>query len=101
MAHRLEQSGLRIFSTVTFPLAGAYSWREGHSELPYGPQDGHLASGETLDKVLADIPEARFIYVDTKRQPVTVPSDDVSRYAPDAFVLFPLAAPLKDQCKVH
>jgi hypothetical protein len=100
MAHRLEQSGISVFSTITFPLAGRYDWREGPNEMPFGPQDFHLASGETLDKMLADVPEARFIYVDTKRQRITL-TDDASRFAVEAFVLFPTARPLKDECKAH
>jgi len=101
MAARLEQSGIRIFCLVTFPLAGNSFWRGVHSELLWKPVDGHLASGETFDKLIATIPQAKFIYVDTKRQRVHLPSQDVSNYSVDAFLLFPSAAPMKNDCAVH
>jgi hypothetical protein len=98
MALRLEESGIRIFCLVTFPLAGRSFWRGNENELPFTAQDGHLASGETLDKVLATVPQARFIYVDTKRERVRLPSQDVSNFAVDAFLLFPSATPMKNHC---
>lgn len=101
MALRLEQSGIRIFCLVTFPLAGRSSWRGYQSELLWKPNDGRLASGETFDEVLATVPQARFIYVDTKRQHVRLPSTDVSNFAVDAFLLFPSATPMTNHCPVH
>jgi len=47
MALRLEQSGIKAFSVVTFPLSGRSFWRGHESELPWTATDGHLASGET------------------------------------------------------
>jgi hypothetical protein len=101
MALRLEQSGVRIFCLVTLPLAGRSSWRGAHSELPWKPSDGSLASVETFDKVLATVPLARFIYVDTKRQRVRLPVTDVSNFAIDAFLLFPSATPMRNDCVEH
>jgi hypothetical protein len=60
MALRLEESGIRIFCLVTFPLAGRSFWRGNENELPFTPKDGRLASGETLDKLLTTVPGARF-----------------------------------------
>lgn len=100
-ALRLEQAGIRVFSVVTFPLAGRSSWRGDQSELFWTPKDGHLASGETLDLLLLTVPQARFLYIDRKRQRVRLPSQDVSNFAVDGFVLFPSATPLKDQCEAR
>jgi hypothetical protein len=98
LALRLEESGVRIFCLVTFPLAGRTSWRGDQNELPWTANDGRLASGETLDKLLATVPQARFIYIDTKRERVRLPSQDVSNFAVDAFLLFPSATPMKNHC---
>jgi hypothetical protein len=74
MALRLEQSGIKALSIVTFPLAGRSFWRGQESELPWTAIYGHLASGETLDQVLSAVPGTRFLYIDTKRQRVRLPS---------------------------
>jgi hypothetical protein len=99
MALRLDRFGIKTFNVITFPLAGRSSWRGQESDLPWMAGDGHLASGETLDRVLAAAPEARFLYIDPKRESPRLPSDDISRMAVDAFVLFPYATPLKDDCR--
>jgi hypothetical protein len=101
MALRLEQSGLRTFSVVAFPLSGRSFWRGHSSELLWKASDGHLSSGETLDKMLVTVPDASFIFVDPKRERVRLPSQDVSNYAVDAFVLFPLGTPMKNACLMH
>jgi hypothetical protein len=98
MAARVEQSGVKVFSVVTFPLAGQSFWRGGRSDLLWEPKDGHLASGETLDKVLAAAPRAKFVYVDRSREHVRIPSQDISNYKVDGFVLFPSGEALKDEC---
>jgi hypothetical protein len=98
MAARVEQSGVKVFSVVTFPLTGQSFWRGSRSDLLWGPKDGHLASGETLDKVLADAPRAKFIYLDRSREHVRIPSQDISNYKVDGFVLFPSGEALKDEC---
>jgi hypothetical protein len=98
MALRLEQSGIKVFSLVTFPLAGRSFWRGKQSELPWTANDGRLASGETLDQVLLTVPQARFLYVDTKRERVRLPSQDVSNFAVDAVLLFPSATQMKNHC---
>jgi hypothetical protein len=98
VALRLERSGIKMFSVVTFPLAGRSFWRGRASELPWTPGDGRLESGETLDKVLAAAPEANFFYIDTKRQRALLPSEDISHYAVDAFLLFRSAAPMTNRC---
>jgi hypothetical protein len=98
MAMRIEQSGILTFSMVTFPLAGHSFWRGTQSVIPWQPSDGHLASGETLDKIIASAPQAKFIYIDAKRERVRLPSQDVSNYAVDAFLLFPSGTPMHTDC---
>jgi hypothetical protein len=98
LAARLDRAGLRTFNVITFPLAGRSAWRGRRMELPWTAADGHLTSGEPLDHVLAAIPAARFLYIDAKRERVTPPSQDLSRAAPDAFLLFSTATPMRETC---
>jgi hypothetical protein len=99
MAARLEQSGLKVFSVVTFPLAGQYFWRGSRSDILWAAKDGHLSNGETLDKVVAATPDAKFFYVDRSRQPLhSFPSTDISNFKVDEFVFFPSGEALKDEC---
>jgi hypothetical protein len=98
MAARVGQSGVRVFSVVTFPLAGQSFWRGSRSDLLWEPKDGHLASGETLDKLLAAAPGAKLVYVDRSRENGRIPSQDISNYKVDGFVLFPSGEALKDEC---
>jgi hypothetical protein len=98
MALRLERSGVTQFSMVTFPLAGASWWRGQHSDLPWTPDDGHLASGESMQTLLDSVPKARFLYVDTTRTRVRLPSQDISNYVVDGFLLFPSAQPMRNYC---
>jgi hypothetical protein len=101
VALRLERAGIKTVSVVTFPLAGRSFWRGRESELPWTAGDGHLESGETLDKVLSAAPEASFLYIDTKRQHALLPSEDISHYAVDGFLLFRSAAPMTNRCATH
>jgi hypothetical protein len=98
VALRLERAGVTQFSIVTFPLAGASSWRGQHSDLPWTAGDGHLASGESMQTLLDSVPNARFLYVDTSRTRVRLPSQDISNYVVDGFVLFPSAQPMRNHC---
>ena len=98
MALRLQRSGIRVYSMATFPLGGSSFWRGSHSDLLWQPADGHLASGESLDKVLTAAPQAKFFYVDKAREHVRLPSQDVSNYTVDAFLLFHSATAMKDEC---
>jgi hypothetical protein len=98
MAMRLEQAGVKLFSVMMFPLAGKSSWRGDVWDFPWQPSDGHLSSGETLDKVLASVPQARFIYIVVNRERVRMPTTDVSHLGVDAFLLFPSGTPLIDHC---
>jgi hypothetical protein len=99
VALRLARLGVTQFSIVTFPLAGASWWRGQHSDLPWTPDDGHLASGESMQKLLDSVPTARFLYVDTSRTQVRLPSQDISNYVVDGFLLFPSAQPMRNHCK--
>jgi hypothetical protein len=98
VALRLERSGVTQFSIVTFPLAGASWWRGQHSDLPWTPDDGRLASGESMQSLLDAVPMARFLYVDTTRTHVRLPSQDISNYVVDGFLLFPTARPMRNHC---
>jgi hypothetical protein len=104
VAARLEQSGVKIFCLVTFPLEGTSFWRGARTELPWKPVNGHLTSGETLDHVLKSAPRARFLYADvkdTKGKHIRLPSLDVSNFNVDAFLLFPSTSPMEDECTGH
>src|SRR5262249_4388995 len=98
MALRLDRSGVKTFNVISFPLAGRSRWRGQEGDLLWTAEDGHLASGETLDRVLAAAPAARFLYIDTKHESPRLPSDDVSKMAVDAFLLFSSASAMKNYC---
>ena len=91
LALRLEQAGVKVFSLVTFPLSGRSRWRGREWELPWTAGDASLENGGPL-------PQAAFLYVDPKRQPVKLPSQDVTRFNVDAFLLFPVATAMEDRC---
>jgi hypothetical protein len=98
MALRLQRSGIKIYSVATFPLAGSSFWRGSHRDLLWQPADGHLASGETMDKLLAAAPQAKFFYIDKSQESARLPSQDISNFIVDAFLLFPSASAMKDEC---
>jgi hypothetical protein len=98
MALRLEKAGIRIFCLETFPLAGNTSWRGRQEPVYYTAKDGHLASGEKLDEVVASSHQAQFIYVDIQRQRVRLPTEDANQRIVDALILFPSGTPMKDHC---
>jgi len=98
VAQRLEAAGLKVYTVITQPLGGASRWRGQTGELMWTAADGHLATGETMDAVLKAAPGAHFIYVDPRTERTAVPSDDIGRMAPDAFVLFGRATPMPDSC---
>jgi hypothetical protein len=97
-ALRLERAGIREFSVITTPLTGHMFWRLQRGEIYGDASDGHLASGETLDKVLAGVPGARLLYIDSKREHARLPSEDMSKMATDAFLLFRDGTPMADRC---
>jgi hypothetical protein len=98
MALRLEQAGLRVYSVALFPLSGRTRWRSGESELLWTAKDGSLADGESLDRVLAGLAEGTLLYIDPRRQKIRLPSQDVSGYGVDAFLLFGRASPMGNSC---
>jgi hypothetical protein len=98
MALRLEQAGVKIFCIETLPLGGDTFWRDRHQPVYYEAKDNRLASGETLDKVLASAPQAKFIYVDRPRQRVRLATEDANNRVIDALILFPSGTPMTNHC---
>lgn len=98
LALRLVDAGATVFSLMAFPLSGHWSWRGRDGEMFWTPMDGHLASGETFDQVLASAPEAQWFYVDRTRQRLTLPSQDMSAYDVDAYLIFAGATPMDNHC---
>jgi hypothetical protein len=98
LALRLEQAGVRVFSLVTYPLSGRSHWRGRESEMPYTATDGSLASGETLDQVLAAASGAALLYVDPRQQRIRLPSQDATAFVVDAYLLLASATAMQDHC---
>ena len=99
MAARLERSGLRIFTLITFPLSGKSFWRGRADEMLWQANDGHISSGETLDRVIASANEEEYLYIDAHKEHLRLPSQDVSNYDADGFLLFAVGHPMTDQCR--
>ncbi|MGI8553118.1 MAG: hypothetical protein ACR2PL_20375 [Dehalococcoidia bacterium] len=100
-ALRLNRAGIKVFSVVTIPLTGRSSWRGHEGELMWTASDGSLSSGETLDIVLASSPASTLLYIDPRREPVKLPSQDLSRSRADAFLLFAHGTPAENRCAVR
>ncbi len=98
LALRLQTSGISVYSVVTFPLSGKSFWRGQSGDMMWSAADGHLASGVTFDKLLAAKPAASLLYIETKREHATLPSQDISRYAVDAFLLFRSTTAMTNHC---
>jgi hypothetical protein len=98
VALRLDKAGLRVYSVVTYPLAGSVRWRTGVMELPWTAEDGSVESRETLSHVIAALPPRTLFYIDPKRQRIRLPSQDVTAYSVDGFLLYPLATPMENHC---
>jgi hypothetical protein len=98
LALRLVDAGAKVFSLMTVPLSGRWSWRGRAGEMFWTPKDGHIEGGETLDRVLAAAPEAKWLYVDRARQRLTLPSQDMTAFDVDAYLLFAGATPMDDHC---
>jgi hypothetical protein len=97
-ALRMERAGIKVFSMVTLPLTGRSNWRGREGELMWTASDGSLASGETLDRVLASSAETAFLYIDPKREKVRLPSQDLTRSGADAFLLFARGTASENRC---
>jgi len=98
LALRLEQANLEVFSLVVFPLSGRSRWRGSEGELPWTAGDGWLSGGDTLDKVFASVPGAKWLYVDPRRQRVELPSREISGFTADGFLLPATGAPMEYEC---
>jgi hypothetical protein len=94
----LERLGVTQFLMAMFSLAGALWWRGQHSDLPWTAGDGHLASGESMQTLLDAVPKARFLCIDTSRTRVRLPSQDISNYVVDGFLLSPSGQPTRNHC---
>jgi hypothetical protein len=98
MALRLQESGVKVFSVATFPLSGRFSWRGQQGEMMWTAQDGSMANGETMDKFLAKFQHPALLYVDPKQERVILPSQDVTRSGPDAFLLITTGTAMENRC---
>jgi hypothetical protein len=98
MALRLQESGVKVFSLATFPLSGRFSWRGQQGEMMWTAQDGGMANGETMDKFLAKVQHPGLLYVDPKQERVILPSQDVTRSGPDAFLLITTGTAMENRC---
>ena len=100
MALRLQQAGVRIFCIETLPLDGSTFWRGRAMPVYYTAKEGHLASGETFEQLLAGSPQARFVHVDPQRERAHLPTQDANKFVVDAWVLFPSGTPMTNHCPV-
>jgi hypothetical protein len=101
MALRLDRAGIKVFSLVTFPLNGRSNWRGHEGEFMWTASDGSLSNGLTLDRVLASDPASEFLYIDPRREPVKLPSQDLTRSHADAFLLLAHGTPAENRCAVR
>jgi len=100
-AMRLEAAGLKIATIIAFPLSGTFAWRGHREDMMWTAEDGHLASGEKFDKLLAAAHQPNLLYIDTAKEKASIPSDDITRYRPDGFLLIRTATPLDDRCTAN
>ena len=98
LALRLQESGIKVFSVATFPLSGRFSWRGQQGEMMWTARDGTMANGETMDKFLAKVQHPALLYVDPKQERVMLPSQDVTRSQPDAFLLITTGSAMDNRC---
>jgi hypothetical protein len=98
VALRLQNAGLKVYAVITTPLEGRFWWRGQSGDFLGGPSDGELSTGETMDKVLAAAPAARYFRIDPLTERKAVPSSDVSKMKPDFFVLFRKSTPMTNSC---
>ena len=61
-------------------------------------QDGSMANRETMDKFLAKVQHPALLYVDPKQERVMLPSQDVTRSGPDAFLLITTGTAMENRC---
>jgi hypothetical protein len=100
MALRLQEAGIKVFALATFPLSGRYAWRGRESETMWSAEDGSLPNGQTLDKFLTEVHQPPLLYFDATRERVKIPSDDINRSLPDAFLLITASTPMENRCAV-
>jgi hypothetical protein len=98
LALRLERVGIKVFSLITFPLAGRSNWRGHERDFMWTASDGSLSNGLTLDRALASDPGREFLYIDPRREPVKLPSQDLTRSRADAFLVLAHGTPAENRC---
>ncbi len=89
---------MRVFSLVTIPLTGRWSWRGREGDLIWSAADGGLSTGEKFDALLASSPGTALLYIEPKREPARMPTSDLTRSRPDAFLLFARGTAAEDSC---
>jgi hypothetical protein len=109
LSDRLEKSGIKVYRTFCYALAGSSLWREHSIKLPAGPaaSDFTLSSGGTLDDVLRSAPDSEFFYFDFAKgaqlrihipyDPRRPPPENASGQF-DSYIFLRKATPMKDQC---
>jgi hypothetical protein len=98
MALRLQRAGIKGFSLLTLPLEGEAFWRGRTVPTYWTPEDAHLSTGETLDRVVAAAPDARSFFVDLQRERIRLPGEDLNRMTVDAVLLFRSGTPMAERC---
>ena len=98
LALRLGRSGIKVFSLVTLPLTGRWSWRGSGGEFLWTASDGSFSNGDTFDRVLTSAPGAKFLYIDPRQERAKLPSQDLTRSGADAFLLFAHGTPAENHC---
>ncbi|MEZ5355905.1 MAG: hypothetical protein R2762_25005 [Bryobacteraceae bacterium] len=97
-ALRLEQAGAKVYSVAMFPLSGRWRWRGREQTMLWSPRDAMLGDGIPLDRVAKEVPGARWVWVDPKRERLRLPTDDMSGLAVDAFLLPLRVSAMEDRC---
>ena len=100
-ALRLEGAGVNVFSLLTVPLSGRWSWRGRGSDTFWTAEDASLADGRTLDRFLIEQGRPAFLYVDQPRQRIRFPGEDLNKFIVDASVLMAAGTPMENRCAAN
>lgn len=97
VALRLAQSGIRVHSTVAFPLSGSWQWCGRTQEALWSAEDGEL-DGVRWDRVFHDEP---WLFLEKKKHAVKLPSQDLTAIDVDAYIVIRKSTPVPDACKTQ